>query len=123
VVDDEPSLASLGKQMLETLGYAVVTRTGGVDALELFRQDPAGFDLVITDMTMPHMTGDVLARELTRIRPDLPVILCTGFSHSISEEKAKAFGIREYLMKPLMRQELARIVRNVLDERVTDRNP
>jgi two-component system cell cycle sensor histidine kinase/response regulator CckA len=115
-VDDEPILANLGKRMLETLGYAVVTQTSGVDALELFRDNPGSFDLVITDMTMPRMTGAELARELMRIRPDIPVVLCTGFSYSMSEEKAKAMGIREYAMKPLIRQDLARIVRKVLDE-------
>jgi len=114
-VDDEPSLANLGKQVLETLGYAVVTRTSGVEALELFRNNPATFDLVITDMTMPQMTGAELAWELTRLRAEIPVILCTGFSHSMSEEKARALGIREYVMKPLMRHDLARIVRKVLD--------
>jgi two-component system cell cycle sensor histidine kinase/response regulator CckA len=115
-VDDEPILANLGKRMLETLGSAVVTQTSGVDALELFRDNPGSFDLVITDMTMPRMTGAELARELMRIRPDIPVVLCTGFSYSMSEEKAKAMGIREYAMKPLIRQDLARIVRKVLDE-------
>lgn len=115
-VDDEPILANLGKQMLETLGYAVVTRTSGVEALELFRDNPGIFDLVITDMTMPLMTGAELAAELTRIRSDIPIILCTGFSYSMSEEKAKAIGVREYAMKPLMRQDLARIVRKVLDK-------
>ena len=114
-VDDEPILANLGKLMLETLGYAVVTRTSGVEALELFRDNPGSFDLVITDMTMPRMTGAELARELMRIRADIPIILCTGFSYSMSEEKAKAIGIREYAMKPLIRQDLARIVRKVLD--------
>jgi PAS domain S-box-containing protein len=115
-VDDEPILANLGKQILETLGYAVVTRTSGVEALELFGDNPGSFDLVITDMTMPRMTGAELARELMRIRPDIPVILCTGFSYSMSEEQAKAMGIREYAMKPFIRQDLARIARKVLDQ-------
>jgi two-component system, cell cycle sensor histidine kinase and response regulator CckA len=114
-VDDEPILANLGKMMLETLGYAVVTRNSGVEALELFRDNPGSFDLVITDMTMPRMTGAELARELMRIRSDIPVVLCSGFSYSMSEEKAKAIGIREYAMKPLIRQDLARIVRKALD--------
>jgi CheY-like chemotaxis protein len=115
-VDDEPILANLGRMMLQTLGYAVVTRTSGVEALELFRDNPGGFDLVITDMTMPRMTGAELARELMRIRANIPVILCTGFSYSMSEEKARAIGIREYAMKPLIRQDLARVVRKALDE-------
>jgi len=114
-VDDEPSLASLGRQMLETLGYSVVTRTSGMEALELFRRDPAAFDLVITDMTMPRMTGAELAVALTRLRSDIPIILCTGFSHTMSEEKARAIGVRELVMKPLMRQDMARMIRKVLD--------
>jgi PAS domain S-box-containing protein len=117
-VDDESILAILGKLMLKPLGYTVVTQTSGVEALELFRNQPGAFDLVVTDMTMPQMTGAELARELMRIRADIPIILCTGFSHSMSEEKAKAIGIREYAMKPLIRQDLARIIRKVLDERL-----
>ena len=99
-MDDEPVLANLAKQMLQKLGYKVVTRTSGVDALELFRNRPEVFDLVITDMTMPRMTGAELAKELMQIRPDIPVILCTGFSYSMSEAKAKAIGIREFAMNP-----------------------
>jgi CheY-like chemotaxis protein len=115
-VDDEPILANLGRMMLQTLGYVVVTQTSGVEALELFRDNPGSFDLVITDMTMPRMTGAELARELMRIRANIPIILCTGFSYSMSEEIARAIGIREYAMKPLIRQDLARVVRKALDE-------
>ena len=115
-VDDEPVLANLAKQMLQKLGYKVVTRTSGVDALELFRNRPEVFDLVITDMTMPRMTGAELAKELMQIRPDIPVILCTGFSYSMSEAKAKAIGIREFAMKPIVMRDVAAVVRKVLDQ-------
>ena len=114
-VDDEEILADLGAQMLKRLGYQVVMRTGPLEALGAFRVRPEDFDLVITDMTMPNMTGEKLAGEIMKIRPDLPVILCTGFSESISEEKAKALGLAEFLMKPLAVDALAQTIRRVLD--------
>ena len=77
---------------------------------------PDKFDLVITDMTMPQMTGDALAQELMKIRPDLPVILCTGFSENITKEKAETMGIKAFLMKPLLKEEMAHTIRRVLDE-------
>ena len=115
-VDDEASLARLGKQMLERLGYSVTTRTSSVEALEAFRAKSDMFDLVITDQTMPNITGMELAEEMMRIRPDIPIILATGFSETISPEKAKRLGIREYIMKPVAARELAIITRQVLDE-------
>ena len=115
-VDDEPALVELGEQILKRLGYQVVTRTSSIDALELFRAQPERFDLVITDKTMPHMTGDKLAGELIAIRKGIPVILCTGFSHRIAEEKAKEMGVKRFLKKPLVLQDLANSVREVLDE-------
>ncbi len=118
-VDDEPVLAELVEKMLGNLGYRVVTRTGSVEALELFREDPSRFDLVITDMTMPVMTGDKLAVKLMEIRPDIPVILCSGFSESISEEDARRLGIRQFVMKPLETRDLAAVIRKVLDSRRT----
>jgi len=114
-VDDEPELARLGKLMLEHLGYQVTTAVNGSEALELFRADPEEFHLAITDMTMPGLTGEKLARELMGIRADLPVILCTGYSELISEEKAVELGIRGFLMKPLVIQDLAGAVRKALD--------
>ncbi|MBW2035495.1 MAG: response regulator, partial [Deltaproteobacteria bacterium] len=102
---------------LERLGYEVTTRTSSIEALELFKAKPDRFDLVITDMTMPHMTGDRLARELMKIRPDIPIILCTGFSERISEEKAKGMGIKAFVMKPLVMRDLANTVRKVLDNK------
>jgi len=104
----------VGQKLLERLGYEVVGRTSSVEALELFRAKPESFDLVITDMTMPNMTGDKLAQELMGIRPDIPVILCTGFSERITEEKAKALGIREFVLKPLVMQDLAMSMRRAL---------
>jgi PAS domain S-box-containing protein len=116
VVDDEPALVEIGAHLLEGLGYQVVSRTSSVEALNLFRSQSEKFDLVITDMTMPHMTGEKLAEELAGIRKDIPIILCTGFSHGITDEKAAKIGIKGILMKPIIRSELAEIVRNVLDE-------
>jgi len=116
-IDDEQTLVDLGKQMLERLGYEVVTRTNSIEALKLFKEESERFDLVVTDMTMPKMTGDKLAKEFMKIRSDIPVILCTGYSELISEEKAKGIGIREFIMKPLAIRELAIIVRKVLDEK------
>jgi PAS domain S-box-containing protein len=116
-VDDEKALVDMVKQMLEFLGYKAAGRTSSIEALEAFRAQPDKFDLVITDQTMPNMTGETLAKELLRIRPDIPIILCTGYSELITEEKAKAMGIRELLMKPVVRAEMARIIRHVLDQK------
>ena len=116
-VDDEQALVDMGKEILEHLGYRVVTRTGSIDALELFRTDPRRFDLVITDMTMPNMTGDNLAREIMRIRPRIPVVLCTGFSEMVTEENVRDMGIRRLLMKPLVMRDLAGCIREILDGR------
>ena len=113
-VDDEPSLSRMGKEMLERLGYRVTAMTGGMEALETFRRDPERFDLVITDMTMPCMTGLELAEEIRKLRPGMPVILCTGYSRHVTEEKARLMGIRSLLMKPLVMRELAEAVRDAL---------
>jgi CheY-like chemotaxis protein len=114
-VDDEPVLVALGREMLEHLGYQVVTKNNGIDALKEFREKPNHFDVVVTDMTMPKMTGERLARELMKIRPEIPIILCTGFSEQINEQKAKDVGIKAFLMKPLTLNRLARTVRAVMD--------
>lgn len=115
-VDDEPPIAKMGSQILERLNYQVIIRTSSVEALELFRSKPNDFDLVITDMTMPNMTGDKLAMELMKIRPDIPVILCTGYSKKISDETAAEIGIKGFAYKPVVKSDLAKTVRKVLDE-------
>jgi PAS domain S-box-containing protein len=117
-VDDEPMIMKLGQGMLERQGYLVETRASGTDALECFRQDPMRFDLIVTDTTMPGLRGDKLAEEMMKIRPGMPVILSSGFSRQISEEKAKELGVRAFLMKPFTAQELANTVRNVLNEEI-----
>jgi len=114
-VDDEEGLVRVGRKMLETLGYRVTEALGSVQALEVFRHQPEAFDLVITDYTMPHMTGTNLARELLTLRPGLAVILCTGRPDGINEAEARAAGIRELIMKPLSRTALAQSVRRVID--------
>jgi PAS domain S-box-containing protein len=116
LVDDEQEIVRMVQQMLERLGYNVTMRTSSVEALEAFRTLQEKFDLVITDQTMPNMTGEELAKELIRIRPDIPIILCTGFSERISKEKTKAIGIREYIMKPILKSEMANAIRRVLDQ-------
>jgi signal transduction histidine kinase len=114
-VDDEPVLIDLTKKRLENLGYTVITRTSSIEALELFRNNPDKFDLVITDMTMPAMTGDKLTQKMMEIRQDIPIILCTGYSELISEEKAKKIGVKEFIMKPIVIEELAKTIRDVLN--------
>nr|MCU0564441.1 ATP-binding protein [Desulfobacterales bacterium] len=117
LVDDEEVVADLGRRMLEHLGYRVTTCRNGAEAFKLFMQNPWRYDIVITDMTMPKMTGEALARKLLLIRSDIPVILCTGYSRSMSRERARAVGIREFALKPLSIRELAQTVRKVLDHR------
>jgi len=105
----------MGEDLLAGLGYQVTCKTNGREALAIFRLDPSRFDLIITDQTMPEMTGIELAGEMLSIRADLPIILCTGFSHLVDADKAKAAGIRAFVMKPLTKGEIARTVRKVLD--------
>jgi PAS domain S-box-containing protein len=116
IVDDEPALVEIGEQLLKGLGYQVVSRTSSLEVLNLLRAQADKFDLMITDMTMPQMTGEKLAEELVDSRIDIPIILCTGFSHGITAKKAKQIGIKGIIMKPIIRSELAKIVRKVLDE-------
>ena len=116
-VDDEETLVDIGRQMLESLGYEVVTRTSSIEALELFKAQPDNFDLIITDMTMPNMMGDKLARAVMGMRSDIPIILCTGYSARISEEEAKEMGIKAFVMKPLLIRDLTETVRRVLPNR------
>jgi PAS domain S-box-containing protein len=115
LVDDEDVLAAMGKQMLEHLGYRVTVRTNSSDALNTFQSHPQDFDLVISDRTMPRMTGFELAQRIKSIRPDIPLILCTGYSDELEVEHAAALGINRMVMKPLGMNELADAVRSALD--------
>jgi CheY-like chemotaxis protein len=113
-VDDEKMLVDIGQQALQKLGYDVVSRTSPLEALELFKARPNHIDLVITDQTMPGMTGDLLARELMRIRPNLPVIICTGYSQTINQQRANQIGIKGFVMKPILLNEIAGAIRKAL---------
>ncbi len=114
-IDDEEILAEMGKSMLERLGYHVTVRTNSIEALETFQNEPEQFDLVITDQTMPGMTGADIAKRMIQIRPDISIILCTGYSTVISEEKIKSLGIKELAYKPLSKKDIAVLIRKVLD--------
>lgn len=120
IVDDEDIIVQMEKYMLEQLGYHVTTRTSSTDALEAFKVNPDTFDLVITDMTMPNMTGDKLAVEIMKIRSDMPVILCTGFSEMMSKEKTESIGIKGFLMKPIVMKDFSNMIRKVLDKEIVD---
>lgn len=117
LVDDEKAAIDSLKPMLENLGYDVTARTSSIEALEAFKNDPNRFELVITDQTMPNMTGKDLAKELISIRSDTPLILCTGFSEQIDEGTAEEMGIRAFVMKPIVMGQIARTIREVLDKR------
>jgi CheY-like chemotaxis protein len=116
IVDDEEVILTIEKQILERLGYQVTSRVSSLEALEAFRANPDRFDIVITDMAMPNMSGDKLSAELIKIRSDIPVLLCTGFSETMSEEKATSLGIKGFLLKPVVIKDLALKIREVLDE-------
>ncbi len=116
-VDDEPAIASVQKQILSRLGYRVVALTDSTAALEAFHKEPNGFDLVITDMTMPGLTGDQLARRVKAARPDLPVILCTGYSERVERVRAEESIVDGVLTKPAVRFRLARMIRDVLEKK------
>ena len=115
-IDDEEFLVEWGQSLLERLGYEVTAMNDSTEAFETFSSDPSQFDLVITDQTMPGITGLNLAREILKIRPDIPVILCSGHSDAVTLDTLKEAGITEFLMKPLARKELAEIIRRVLDK-------
>ncbi len=116
LVDDEEPIAKLEKQMLERLGYRVTPRISSVEALNAFRANPNTYDLVVTDMTMPNMTGVMLTKKLISINPEIPVIICTGFSEKMSQDKIEEIGAKGLLMKPIVKAELAKLVRKVLDD-------
>ncbi|MGD9973749.1 MAG: PAS domain S-box protein [Desulfatirhabdiaceae bacterium] len=115
LVDDEESIAKLEKQMLERMGYKVISHLHSVEALEAFRVNPSSYDLVITDMSMPNIPGDELARKIKSIRSDAPIIVCTGYSERIHVDNIKQMGIDELLMKPIVKSDLVKVVRKVLD--------
>jgi CheY-like chemotaxis protein len=114
-IDDEKQIIDFGQEILEGLGYKVVAKTTATDALEVFRAAPDSFDVVITDMTMPKMTGIELAGQISIIRPGIPIILCSGYHANITKEKAREAGIREIIMKPFAINEIACAIRDVLD--------
>jgi PAS domain S-box-containing protein len=116
-VDDEESIAEMAGEMLEKLGYEVTSLKNSMEALDVFEQQHDKFNLVVTDLTMPYMTGEELAKEILRIRADIPIIMCTGFSEVFSPEKAKTLGVKEYIMKPFLNDELASTIRKILDQR------
>lgn len=118
LVDDEPSLVLMGRQMLESLGYRVVTSTKSRLALEVFRAVADQFDLVITDLAMPSMSGTELAELIHRERPEIPVVVCTGFSDPLSEDEIYAFGIQALITKPVLKSKLAVTIRHLLDRSV-----
>jgi CheY-like chemotaxis protein len=117
-VDDEESIVNLSKQALVNLGYDVVGETSSTQALETFIGRPDRFDLVVTDLTMPHMTGLRLAREIHRVRADVPIILCSGFSRNVPPEEGRMKEIRHFLTKPVTIRHLAEAVRKVLDQNI-----
>ena len=117
-IDDEKSIVQMMRLRLERLGYKVEGTTSPIDALALLHSQPDQFDLVITDLTMPKMTGDKLVEKILNIRPDIPIILCNGFSKKIDEKTAKAIGAADYIEKPLDKREFAFKVRKVLDNNI-----
>ena len=117
LVDDEEDIIIMERQMLERFGYQVSSYCSSIEALEAFQAAPDKFDIIITDMAMPNMSGDKLAAELTKTRPDIPILLCTGYSGIISEEKAASLGIKGFLMKPVIMKDLTGKIREVLDKK------
>ena len=115
-VDDEKEIVRVEQQILERLGYLVTSKSSGVEALAAFQITPDNYDLVITDMSMPDITGIKLVEQLIKIRKDIPIILCTGFSEKISEEKMKTLGIKNFLIKPFAMNDLSNAIRKVLDK-------
>jgi DNA-binding NtrC family response regulator len=119
LVDDEPLVVDVTKIRLKKLGYEVTALTSSIAALESFRVQPEAFDLVITDQSMPKMSGVQLSKELLGIRSDISIILCTGYSSIVDAEKSKSIGIKGFIMKPVNQKELAVTIRNILDAGTT----
>lgn len=120
VVDDEEIIVDMTKRRIERLGYQVTAKTNSMEALELFRAQPDAFDLIITDQTMPDLTGEELAKKLMEIRPDIPIILCTGYSSKMDAEKADIAGVSAFILKPADKKEFAKTIRQVLDSRTSE---
>jgi CheY-like chemotaxis protein len=115
LVDDEEEITEMGRQMLERHGYKVSAHTDSIEALKIFKTCPDNFDIVITDMAMPNMSGDELAKKISTLKPDIPIILCTGYSETMSEEKALSIGIKTFLAKPVIMKELVAKIRELLN--------
>jgi CheY-like chemotaxis protein len=122
-VDDESVVAEVGKMQLEKLGYLVDARTSSFESIDLFANDPGKYDLVMTDMTMPGITGKELAEKMIEIRADIPIVLCSGLNHQIDKDDAKQMGIKAFVMKPFKLQEIAHTIREVLDEALSGQPP
>ena len=115
LVDDEKTIIAMQTKRLERLGYQVIAQNSSREALDVFRMHPDNYDIVISDMNMPHMTGDILTRKMLEIRPDIPIILCTGFSERMNEEDALSIGARAMMIKPVLFNELSDTIRKVLE--------
>ena len=120
VVDDEPQVLKLHSSLLDSLGYTVTSMVNSLEALQLFEEKTEDFDLLLTDMTMPGMTGDVLAQKCLSLKPDLPVVIVTGFSERITEEKAEEMGIKALLLKPVTKPQMANAIRSALQKPIKD---
>lgn len=118
LIDDEHMLVEMGQSMLERLGYKVTVRTSSLEALTLFQNQPDQFDVIITDQTMPGMTGVDLARRMLHVRPSVSIILCTGYSNLVDEELARSYGIKGFIMKPMTKKDISKLLRNVLGDKV-----
>ena len=117
VIDDDPVLVQLITEMLDIMGYDSVSSISSKEGLEIFKSSPKDFDLVITDMTMPEINGDILAREIISIRKNIPIILCTGFNERMSEPQAKEIGICEFVMKPVNMKTLSGVIEKTINKR------
>jgi CheY-like chemotaxis protein len=115
LVDDDEDLTRMTRTIIEQLGYTVTALTSSVETLEMFRQEPDYFDLLISDLTMPNLTGTELAEQILAIRPEMPIVLCSGYSELINAEQAKNLGIRDFIMKPVIKRDFAKLIRKVLD--------
>ena len=123
IVDDEEPIRESCKEFIENYGYHVQTFSNGIEAFETFQTNPAKFDLIVTDMTMPGLTGDKLASKILKIQPDIPIVLCTGFNENITQKKAIALGINQFIQKPLLSQDLLGLIRRILDDKSGKAHP